>query len=47
MNIYTVRCHVPEQDLDVEVLALSESEARRLVSDRLEGIDHNVQWVAT
>lgn len=45
MKIYTVRCHVPEQDLDIEVVARDDVNARRLVAERLQGIDHNVQWV--
>lgn len=45
MKVYTVRVHVTDQDLDLEVLALNETEARRLTGERLDGIDHNVQWV--
>lgn len=45
MKVYTVRAHVTDQDLDVEVLAHNETNARRLVAERLDGIDHNVQWV--
>lgn len=46
MNIFQVRCHITDQDLDIGVLALTEEEARRLVTNRLEGIDHDIQWVS-
>lgn len=45
MKKYDVRVHVTDQDLDIEVYALSEASARKLVADKLTSIDHNVQWV--
>jgi hypothetical protein len=41
----TVRVHVPDQDLDIDVMSMDDDTARTLVAERLDGIDHNVQWV--
>lgn len=45
MDRYTVRVHVPAQDLDVEVIALNKDSTRELVRHQLDGIDYAVQWV--
>lgn len=46
LKMYTVRCHVPQQDLDIEVLALDMNNARRLVGAELEGIEHGIESVS-
>jgi hypothetical protein len=45
MKTYTVKVHVPEQDLDVEVLAYDVTNARRLIREQFDGLHVMIVWV--
>lgn len=47
MKKYTVQVRIPEQMVEVEVLALNVSEAKRLTDEQFDGIEHVIMsgWV--